>query len=213
MRRLTRFGLTVFVAGALSAGAASGALANYHIASPKGGSVVGNQVTQIKFQTQIGQALCNNNKVEGWLPTETAETLTVHPTFGGCTLAGLSTHYNTSDCNLTYGQTSKGEGERFDALMSVDCQSGKSIFMEDNWGVGCKLTIPPQKALSKVEFVNWFEGTMHAVYVVNGLSYSWTSQCPNSGGKSGSATDGKIRGEYGFSAFDPNGYKTSVWVD
>jgi hypothetical protein len=212
MRRLTRFGLTVFVVGALSAAAAAGASANYHIASPNGGSLVGTQTSsQFVLETQVGPVRCNLNKFEGWLETETAETLTVHPSYGGCKYMGYPAVHNTSYCNYTFGQTSKDEFG-IHAPMSIACQTGKSIFVEDNAGFGCKITILPQNALSQIDIWAGTE-TWYSHYVIKNISYSWSPQCFNSGGKSGTASNGALIGTQNWQAFTRSGLKTSTWVD
>jgi hypothetical protein len=190
MRKFKILGLTVFAVLAISAVAAASASAEYHIASPSGGTINGKQETTNEFFTKVGTVKCTNATFTGSQATETASTLTAHPEYSTCTLAGQKVTINTTGCNYVF---QKPTTSPLSATVQVACGTG-NIIIKDTAGLGCEVKVGTQGPLSSVGFTNQEGGTVLVTAGVTGISYSYTAGCPNSGGSAGSGTTGEYKG-------------------
>jgi hypothetical protein len=200
MKRMKRWGLPLLFAAALMIVPAT-ASAYYHIDSANGGTWNGSQQTTITPVTDVGTWKCTFVGFSGSMAHETAETLIVHPTFSGCALGGqrVVVDTNTSYCNFTFGKTITGSG--IEAAVNLNCESGGAITIEPKFAPGCLIKYPSQGPLTGVSFENGTgegAGRVRAHLHLQGMSYSWTPGCVNSGGKSGQDTDGELSGDVLF---------------
>ncbi|HEY2717108.1 MAG TPA: hypothetical protein VGI73_12885 [Solirubrobacterales bacterium] len=178
MRKLEILALTLAAAGAISAVTASSAFSNYNIAGQgAGGSVVASQVStdKNKFVTDVGSVTCSVAKFEGHQSTETGLTLTVHPTYGGCSLAGfVSTTVSTTSCSYRFETP---ETEPVHANITILCSTGTSILIKESL-TGCEVSVPAQGSLSTVSFVNSAPNVAIKAEVT-GITYTDNGKCPN----------------------------------
>lgn len=196
MRKLKVLVLTLIAIGAVSAVAAATASAEYHIASVTGGSITGTQQTQEVFTTDVGAVKSSGVTLTGSQATETASTLTLHPTYSGSTLAGLKVTVNTGTCNYEFLKptTEQPANDTTHANMNIQCASG-TIVIKDTAGLGCEIQIDSQGPLNRVKFENiTASGKVLLTTEISGVSYSWTGSCPNAGGVPGSSTNGTYTG-------------------
>jgi hypothetical protein len=192
MSRLKIFCLTAFAILAISAVASASAFAEYHIASASGGTVNGKNTTATELFTKVGTEKCSTAAFTGSLATETASTLTVHPEFSTCALAGLKTTVTTTGCNFEFQRPNTGPP--LTATVKIVCSGSSVIEIKDVAALGCVIKIGSQGPLAHVTFTNNPGGTVTVHFAVTGIAYTYTAQCPNSGGVGGSAIDGKLTG-------------------
>jgi DNA-binding transcriptional regulator YdaS (Cro superfamily) len=198
MRKVKLIGLTVVAVCAISAVAAASASAHYHIASATGGSITGSQLVQNVFTTDVGTVKCNVATFSGEQATETANELTIRPTYEKCNLAGQSVEVNTKECDYLFTEPTTTEGaDTSHAIVDVKCNAGQAIVIKDKSGLGCEVKVAEQTPEGVVEFKNTTEVSPPDVDVeslVTGIHYSWTAGCPNAEKKAGSDTNGTYTG-------------------
>jgi hypothetical protein len=211
MRKLKALGLALVAIGAISAVAAASASANYNIASATGGSISGSQTVTNEFVTTIGTVKCTTATFAASQATETAETLTVLPTYSGCTLAGIKVNITTNKCHYLFTKptTTEPTGTTH-AIVHVKCPTAGTnafILIKDTAGAGCEVKVAEQETKGTVmmtnvpEHISIVEGkevlTKDKVSVesnVEGIAATWTAGCPNTGGKAGGDAKGKYLG-------------------
>jgi hypothetical protein len=192
MRKLKILAVTAFAVFAISAVAAASASAEYHIASASGGTITGTQQTANEFFTDVGTVKCTTATFSGSQATETASTLTAHPEYSGCKLAGQAVKITTTGCNYEF--LKPNTGPPLTANVNVVCSGTNVILIKDTAELGCEVKVGSQGPLSNVEFANESGGKVLVTAKVGGIGYNWTAGCPNAGGKAGSNTNGKYTG-------------------
>ncbi|HEY2715744.1 MAG TPA: hypothetical protein VGI73_05940 [Solirubrobacterales bacterium] len=199
MHKLKALGLALILVGALGAVAAGPALAEYHIASVSGGFITGSPVSTNQFVTDVGTASCSSVTFSGTQAVETASTLTVHPSYSGCSLAGLKITVSTTGCSLRF-EKPETEPAPVHAALKVLCSAGSSIAIHDSAGVGCSISIGEQGPLSKVSFANNAgpsppAGTVTFTAALTGITYTYSGGCPSAGGVGATHSNGAYSGQ------------------
>ncbi|HEY2717088.1 MAG TPA: hypothetical protein VGI73_12785 [Solirubrobacterales bacterium] len=175
MHKLKVLGLALVVIGALSAAAANSACAEYHINNAAGGSITASKKVINEFGTDVGTVKCSVSTFSGSLAAETAAILTVHPTYSGCTLGGLSVTISTAACSFILGGTVT---PGLTAPVSVECGAG-NIVIRDSLGLACEVKVPTQTPSGGVTFTSVAGGTVSVAAAVSNIKYSWTASCPS----------------------------------
>jgi hypothetical protein len=180
-------------------------------------TLVGSQGVSNELVTTIGTVKCTTAASLG---TQTgalnvtgsfsSEKVTVHPTFSGCTLAGIKVTVATNGCNYEVA-----EAKEFKASTSIACEAGKEIVVKDTGGAGCELKVAPQAPSGQLAFANVGAGAeRHVTWSseLTGIASSWTAGCPNTGGKAGSDAKATFKGTTTFKGFNPEGEQVGIWV-
>jgi hypothetical protein len=199
MRSFKAFSLALVAMFALSAVMASAAFATYdsEVATT---TLNGSQKTENEFTTDVGTVKCKTATFSGTQSgTEvgktgvfTAPTVTVHPTYETCNLAGQSVSITTTGCDYVFATAVSQK-----AAVTVKCETGKEIIIKDKAGLGCEVKVKGQSPSGTVAFKTEGAGKTREVLVtssVTGISYSWTAGCPNAAKKAGSNTNGTYSG-------------------
>jgi hypothetical protein len=218
MRNSLAVTLALFAAGAIAAAPAPSASANYNLASATGGTISGSQVGANEFLTDAGFVKCTTATFGASQATETAETLTVLPTYAGCTLSSFSATVTTSKCHYQYTKPTATDELKSPvtahAVVNVKCPTAGTnafILIKDNVGLGCEIKVAEQETKGVAEMTNEEAGTV-LFGGVEGIAYSWTAGCPGAGGKAGSNTNGKYFGNIRFAGKNSGGTAVKFFV-
>jgi hypothetical protein len=139
--------------------------------------VVATQTAQNKFKTDVGTVICSVASFTGHQSTETATTLTVHPTYSTCTLAGTAVSINTVSCSYRFNTPVTAPAPTH-ATVSVLCSAGSSIVIRDATGVGCEVSVGTQNPGGVVSFEN-SAPSVSVTAAVTGITYTDNGSCPN----------------------------------
>jgi hypothetical protein len=200
-RKLKTLGLAFVAVLAMSSLAASAAQANFSSAnypatvsgSQIEGTITGAAVSKHEFTTKAGTVKCTTASFAGKSLAGTATELTLTPTYGGCTLAGIAATVNMNGCHYIFTVEKTTTENTVDLLTHVTCPVGGVITVSVTGSV-CKVTIAGGQTLKGIETHN--EATdVVATIDVSGISYTIDEgpKCPN-GPASGTYTDGTYKG-------------------
>jgi hypothetical protein len=182
-------GLTALMAvGAMSASAAS-ASAQFHMESSptffKGEQETKNVLTMTGGTFKCTGAEATSGEIVG----TSVETLSVHPSYTGCTGLGQQAIVNTTGCRFVMSAKSAGVG-----AFNISCDTGSSIVM--TWlTAGCTWRIGAQTpANDLISYENQGTGALRRILVtfhLEGIQYT------SSGGICGaSGTNGTLTGSF-----------------
>jgi hypothetical protein len=109
------------------------------------------------------KAVCKIVTVAGTVPVTSVQTITVHPTYKECSVAGISMTVNTSECDyILYGETVK-DNETEHGPVEIECNKGGGNFKFSF--LGCVVQFPPQKPTYGMRYVNEGVGATRDVKV------------------------------------------------
>jgi hypothetical protein len=188
-----------------SFGAASAVAATYH-AESEGTTFTGSQKSKYKMATIVGTLTCSIGTYSGEMKGTSSEMLTVQPAYTGCTLLGLPMTVSAVSCKYTFTPPTRTEGIRWHWRVHDSC-SGKSTIAEDSVAFGCVIEVPSQEGLEVMEGESIGpKSEIEATWLVTGVSYSYTSGCPNVT-MSGTRSDGTRGGSIRFTGSSP------IWIE
>lgn len=202
--KLNTLGLTLLAVIALGGITATGASAegegSYVFESPHA-EIEGSQTEATEFQFGAGIVKCEAATFEGTASSEEEASeeakepvseLTITPSYGGCTLSGLSVTVDMNGCQYTFTAPEEAEeSPPFDLHAKfhiVNCSSSIRMTM-----LGCTIEIPEQTPETPTfAMTHTGIGPLEALVTptVKGISYSFSG--PSCG--SGSASNGAYRG-------------------
>jgi hypothetical protein len=195
IRNLRVLGLAFVAVLAMSAVAASAAqavptfTASAYPATVTGSNTIGNEV----FTTEGGKVECDSHFVSSAISGPTS-TLTVTPTYTGCTAFGfLNATVTTEGCTYVFHATEKVSTGVYKHHVDVVCPTGKSIKIV---AATCKAEIKAQTGLTTVKTTNLAGGTVTVQPEVKNVAYTVTADgflCPFGG--TGNKTDGEYTGD------------------
>jgi hypothetical protein len=223
MRKLKALGLALVAFGAIGAAAAATASANYNIASVAGGTISGTQTNTHEIHLDLGTVKCTSATFTTSQATETADTLTILPSYDGCTLAGVKVTFHLNKCHYLYTKPTTTDALNppvtTHEILHSKCDTGKegeenvsAVTIKDKSGLGCEVKIGEQETKGTIMTTNEAAGTVLVESNVEGISYTWTAGCPNAGGKAGSSSNGKYTGGYRLAGKNPKGIAVAVKV-
>jgi hypothetical protein len=143
----------------------------------------GNHVVTVEDEKSLS---CEKATFGGELSAPAA-TLTVSPSYSGCTFGGKTATVTTNSCTYKlHGGEEVGETEtKFEGTLDVVCPEGQKIAVATS---NCEFKIGTQSGVGKLEFVDHPEATPKENYTVNisltKLKYSKTvdgTECPLTG--------------------------------
>jgi hypothetical protein len=203
IRNLKFLGLALVAVMAMSAMIASAASAADLFTSEKvNTTLTGSQEKHLeggvekfdRFTTDGGIVECTGATYKGTQAATTASTVTVTPTYSGCTFTGLAATIKTNECTYVFsliGATTTGEVE-------IKCPTGKEITVE----VGpestrrCIIHVPAQK-LGGITYTNIGAGTTREVTVaVNTGTTLKYSETAGTGSGACATADNTTTGKY-----------------
>ncbi|HEY2717265.1 MAG TPA: hypothetical protein VGI73_13680 [Solirubrobacterales bacterium] len=201
MRKLKLLVVATMALGVISATTAASAFAEYHIASASGGLISGIQTSQNALSTSVGTLKCSGVSFSGSQSTETASTLTLHPSYSGCTLAGLSATVSTSSCSYIFEKPVTSPAP-VHASMTMGCAGGE-ILIHDSLGLNCSISVGglSRPLLHQVSFTNNAGGTVTVTFELTGISYRYSGSCPSAKGVEGGSSNGTYSGQALLSSF------------
>jgi hypothetical protein len=206
MRNLKALGLALVAVFAMSAVAASAAQAEHKFTSESTTTyLLGEQKTKNVFTTSGGTVECTGAKFEGGPFSGTElKSVTIHPTYTGCTAFGLNATVETTGCNYIIEAAGKEEM----GTAKVECEEGKLIRIKP---LGCEVTVGPQTPTTPtVSFTNESTGKTADVLVtaeVGGITYTSSGfPCGPSG------TNGTYTGSVTTKGYSDSAHKTQVGI-
>lgn len=209
VRNLRLLGLALAAVFALTAVAASAAMAEEFHSEKETTTLLGKQTETHKFVTSVGTVTCEVAEFKGTVTgTKKAENdfanpeVTIHPTYEKCKLSGININVTvtTTGCNYRFYNVATKSGP-----VDVVCETGKEITVA---GTGCTVKVPGQTGLKTVEYANEGTGTGRTVKVtakVTGIKYT------TSGFLCG--TSSKENGEYSGPTKVEGVGPVGIWVE
>jgi hypothetical protein len=180
-------------------------------------TISGAQTETHESATDVGTIKCTATSFSGTqlggtkeAGVHATETLTVHPTSSGCTLAGVAVTITTTGCNYKVAEAVSKQ-----AAATLVCEAGKEIVAKDKLGLGCEVKFGSQTASGQITFTNAGAAKTRDVSwkaALTGLAYSWTAGCPNAEGKPGSNTNGTYKGTETVKGLNEKGEQVGIWV-
>lgn len=208
--------LAMVAALALSAAAATTASAGSFEAASYPATITGEQTTAVVFTGVVGKWQCKKVDMLGQL-TAKSEVLTLAPTYGECSWAGLAATTNMEGCTYEFsgGETVGGSESKIAGTMSVRCPVGKQVKLVLNAGT-CTIFIPEQTNLSSVTFEDLpsAPADVKLTFALTGIKYSIVEGafgCPNKPGN-GTYTNGTIAGDVTLRADNKEGAQIAFGV-
>jgi len=149
-RRFKHLGLTFLTIVALSAVAASAALANpqFHL-EMEDTTLTGGQITPNVLTTDLGAMECEVVHYDGTQGPFTSTTLTLTPIFEKCKIGGVNTTVTMNGCSYVFHLAQNTEN--YEAKMGIECPAGQKFVIHTP---ECAITIPPQGPKAAVTFTN-----------------------------------------------------------
>jgi hypothetical protein len=212
IRNIKLLALTALAALAVTAVAASAAHAENtkFTAGSTSGKVTATQTTKQVFTTNAGKVECTTAHQEGVFTAATFSSLTVTPTYSGCTAFGfIGATVTTNGCTYTYTGKPQAAGEETLATVTVNCTGANTIVVS---GGGCTTTVPAQGPLNHIKFTNNTTKSpddVDATATVSGIKYT-SSGCFSG---NGTFTNGTISGGSTVIARDTTGTQVNLTVD
>lgn len=193
--KLKALGLTlvaVFAMSALSASAASAA--EFRHEGGEDAKVTASNAGEghhVFTAGLIGNITCTTATFTGTsFVTSPQATITVSPTYSGCTFLGISNvKVNMEGCTYRFNTPASEGAGTFTGSVTILCPAGKKINFEAS---GCKVEVGEQ-TVSSVTYTN-LAGPPKAVTVksnVTGITYTGSALCP---GAQGTHSDGTYTG-------------------
>jgi hypothetical protein len=154
-RKTKALGLALLAVAALSAlviSTASGEELNKRFRSETEFTIItGEPVSPTILTTSAGELKCGNAHLRGTFIEKEAIETTFTPTYENCTLDGLKTDVNFTECTFRFGLVegttkTEGGGTHTNGPFHIDCPTGKKIEAEATF-LGkalCTITIPAQ---------------------------------------------------------------------
>jgi hypothetical protein len=191
---------------AVGASAASAAVEFHSEGAPV--NITGTQEGVNRFDVQFGEIGCSTADFNATTTVSTDTTVTLVPTFDGCTFAGVATTIDTEGCHFVLHILNFNQG-----TATVECPAGKEITVTG--GTKCIVHIPSQD-MGNATFANIGTGSTREITAnLGGLTSLKYTQTPGTGvGKcsSVSASDGKLTGTATFTGeTDPGGVHTGLF--
>jgi hypothetical protein len=212
IRNIKLLALTALAALAVTAVAASAAHAENtkFTAGSTSGKVTATQTTKQVFTTNAGKVECTTAHQEGVFTAATFSSLTVTPTYSGCTAFGfIGATVEMNGCTYTYNGKENKVGEETLVTLTINCPAGKSIKFS---GGGCVTTVPAQGPLSHIKFVNDTTNPtddVEAPATVSGIVYTSTGCISGNG----TFSNGTLTGGHTVIAKDTTGAQVNLTVD
>jgi hypothetical protein len=146
---------------------------------------------------------CKGATFQGELASTSASTLTLTPSYSGCTFLKASVTVEMRGCSYVLHPDGT-----FD-IAGAECATKPMRFA----GPGCTITIGPQSGLSQVGYVNegwWSQRWVAMSAGISGLKYTSAGiGCP----KAGTFSDGTQSGSTELTATDSGGATQGFWVE
>jgi len=186
--------------------AASASAAEFHSEAATT-TIDGSQKTKIKFVTEAGTVECSGVSFSGTQSGATAKSVTVTPSYSGCTAFGFATaHVEVTGCTMTFNS---------DTSSSLNCGATGHIIITPTFIIGsvCTVTIGGNQSFGKgaVEYTNVGNPKksirMHLKH--HGLVYisSGNTSC----GSEGTHSDGTMEGSVELTGTQPANTQVGIW--
>jgi hypothetical protein len=215
MQNFRVLGLALIAVVALSALAVSAAQATTSLHSEEEKTrIEGTQVTQNKWIFDGGNFVCTSAVYHGTTTAKTVTTITLTPTYSGCSFAGRAATMDTNGCDLFLFIV--GSSFPVTATMDIVCPFGKELTVTVP-SIECTIHIEPgQNGLSHITFANGGAGTTRdalATLAVKGITYTETKPCPGSNGST--TNNGQLTGTVTFKGFkdEAGGAQVGIWAE
>ena len=154
IRKLKFLGLALVAVFAMSAVGASAASAVVQFHTEKTPvTITANQHAGTNgFDVQFGEVKCTTAKLHGTTPSDvtTETTITLTPTYEGCTFAGVATTVHMNGCDYTVHVTNAGPP--YGGPVTIKCPAGQEITVTG--GNKCTVHVPPQGNLGPISYTN-----------------------------------------------------------
>ncbi len=148
--------------------------------------LTGSNVGEDTFTVGTYSVKCKATVVSGTWATKTPETMTLHPTYTGCTDSeGVAAAITTTGCNLVYW-SERLSGN--DAKVETECEAGKSIKVAVE---GCTMKIAGQVSPFGATYANGKLGGVPDITVTSTFEVAFTQEgllCEEIGGTKGKFT-------------------------
>jgi hypothetical protein len=188
IRNLKALGLALVAVLAITAVSASAAQAAHRFTSESSVTFLkGEQKTENVFTTNGGTVRCTTARFEsGELKGTELSSVTVHPTYSGCTAFGfIGATVNTEGCN--YIIDAAGEGEM--GTSTIECEAGHEIVVTAGT---CTVKVPAQTpGTPTVDFTNEGSGATASILVtatVEKIKYTSSGGICGASGENGTYT-------------------------
>lgn len=190
IHKIKVLGLSMVGVLAMSAVVASAASATTFTAAEYPVTVKGAQSTQHVFTAAGGTVKCTTAKFAGEAGAA-SETLTIHPTYTGCTaftfINSEITGFKSNECDYLFHAGAKLANGNFDGTVDLVCQENpetKKPYEVTIDAGPCVAHLPAQKGLATLEYKNEPGGKVTVIANVSGISGVMTSGvgCPATNG-------------------------------
>lgn len=157
----------------------------------------------------LGYTYCNNSALSNGELEGSSESITLTPSYSGCSFHGYETTIETHGCRYTFDAGYEGEGS-----MTIGSCSGKGITFTAVHN--CTVTIPPQ-TIAPVSFETIGSGSEREIEIsVNGSGYEYTwagsgLTCSAGGGEGSSSV--LYSGTWDVSAKDEMENQVGAWIN
>lgn len=218
-RKLKAVGLAAMAVFAMSAMAAQAAQGAALFRSDSATTIItGSQVGTNEFKVTAGVVKCTTAKFTGTVASASTSTITAHPVYEGCKLAGVNVPVTTTGCDYLFHASEAGTtAEAINATVDVVCTGGAAITVGKE---GCIVTVKAQNGIGPVTIKNTNPGTtaekdVDVTAAANNIVYDQTKEC--SGGAATAHTGGEYLGTVTVQGWVDNagveGARTGIWVE
>lgn len=192
-RNMKVLGLAVVAVLAMSAVVAASASAAFNAENEGTTLLSGSQTNTHEFTVNTGTVTCTTATFAGSQSGKTSSTLSITPTYEGCTNSLLgSMSVNMNGCTYLF-HTEATTGEPINGKVDVVCSGTNEIEVKRTSGVQvCTVKVPAQTGLGAVKYTNK-SGSVEVEAEVTGLHYSQSGALCLGG--TGSFTNGTYKGK------------------
>ena len=218
IRKLKFLGLAlaaVFAMSAVGASAAS-ALVQFHTEGAPVTITANQHEGTNGFDVQFGEVKCTTAKLHGTTQEKTTETtITLTPTYEGCTFAGVATTIDMNGCDYTAHVHNLGPP--YTGFITIKCVLGSEITVTG--GNKCTVHVPAQTNLGTITYTNTGSGSTKEITVhLNGIQNITYTQTKGTAAVGACATmttgAGKYTGKVTITGeTDPTNIHTGIWIE
>lgn len=218
IRNIKVLGTALVAALAISAVAASLASADSFTAESAPAIYTGSQQTANVLTTTVGTQKCTTTTFKGTVNATSTTTVSVSPSYSGCTAFGFPSDYDVNGCEYLF-HISPTAGVTTGTVALV-CPAGKEITITakssvTNPTLKCTIHTPAQSGLGTVTYKNVGAGaTREILFELNltGIKYTHTAGTGLGACTSGSATSGTYTGSVLFTGENAGGAHVGIFL-
>jgi hypothetical protein len=234
-RNLKVFGLVAVAAlaiAAMTASAASATVTPFWFRSDAGATgvtkldAVQDTGTTDVFTVDAGEISCTETTLTGEFTGPTATTITLHPTYGGCTFHGLSATIDVNHCGYLFHTDNRTEagtpGGKYDVETDVECEHSNEDITVTQISAGvtkCIVHVEQQSLGTGIVLTNAGNAANNTEDItadVNFNNIKYTQTEGSGAGKCATTTttsNGTYVGKETITGKNANNEATNIWVE